>query len=95
MLERGGRWLLQLRADIDTIVHPGTWDLFGGHLEPGEDPEQALRREREEEIVWRAGALRHSFADADPQRLCHVFVGASLLRLAARVLLERRPTGAS
>lgn len=45
MLQRDGRWLIQLRDEIPTIVAPGCWGLFGGHLDPGETPEQALRRE--------------------------------------------------
>ena len=49
MLQREGRWLMQLRDEIPTIVAPGCWGLFGGHLEPGETPEQALRRELMEE----------------------------------------------
>jgi 8-oxo-dGTP diphosphatase len=62
VLEREGRWLLQLRDDIEAIVHPGTWGLFGGHLDPGETPEQALRRELEEEISWVAGEVRSPLA---------------------------------
>ena len=50
MLERDGRWLVQLRDDIPGIVSPGCWGLFGGHLDPGESPDQALRRELQEEI---------------------------------------------
>jgi hypothetical protein len=45
MLHRQNRWLMQLRDDIPGIVAPGCWGLFGGHLVPGETPEQALRRE--------------------------------------------------
>ncbi|MEY4355584.1 MAG: hypothetical protein RLZZ89_652, partial [Cyanobacteriota bacterium] len=45
MLKREGRWLLQLRDDIDGIVYPGTWALFGGHIERGESPAQAVQRE--------------------------------------------------
>jgi len=52
MLHRDGRWLMQLRDEIPTIVAPGCWGLFGGHLDPGETPEQALRRELLEEISW-------------------------------------------
>ena len=29
--------------DLDGIVAPGCWGLFGGHLDPGEQPEQALK----------------------------------------------------
>lgn len=35
MLLRDGRWLMQLRDEIPTIVAPGCWGLFGGHLDPG------------------------------------------------------------
>ena len=52
MLQRNGLWLLQLRDDIDSIIYPGHWGLFGGHLDPGETPVQALMRELQEEISW-------------------------------------------
>lgn len=32
---------------------PGTWDVVGGHLEPGETPEAAVAREIAEETGWR------------------------------------------
>ena len=47
-----GKFLLQLRDNIPTIVHPGCWALFGGHLEAGENPESAIRREIKEEINY-------------------------------------------
>lgn len=45
-----GRYLLQLRDDIETIWYPAHWGAFGGAVEDGEDPEMALRRELKEEI---------------------------------------------
>ena len=30
--------------------YPDVWDLFGGHVEAGESPEEALRREAREEL---------------------------------------------
>ncbi len=36
MLQREGRWLMPRRDEIPTIVAPGCWGLFGGHLNPGE-----------------------------------------------------------
>lgn len=73
MLERQGRWLLQLRDDIEGIVHPGTWGLFGGHIDPGETPEQALHRELREEINWIAHELTFWFEHSDPSRVAYFF----------------------
>lgn len=88
VLEREGRWLLQLRDDIEGIVHPGSWGLFGGHLDPGETPELALRRELQEEIGWRAGELSFWFADRDSHRVLHVFRGALTVPLEQLRLQE-------
>ncbi len=52
ILHQGDRFLLQLRDNIPGIVYPGYWGFFGGHLEPGETPEVALRREVLEEIRY-------------------------------------------
>ena len=41
--------LLGRRAP-DKRICPDTWDLIGGHLEPGETPAEALVREFREEI---------------------------------------------
>lgn len=46
---RDGRLLLGRRA-VHRKSYPGFWDLIGGHIEAGETPEQALRRELGEEI---------------------------------------------
>lgn len=62
MLQRNGCWLMQLRDGQPGIVAPGCWGLFGGHLEGGEPPEQALRQELLEEIGWQPPA--HGFRAA-------------------------------
>jgi len=49
LLVRDGRALLAHRHP-DRRWYPDCWDLVGGHVEPGESPEQALRRECLEEI---------------------------------------------
>jgi 8-oxo-dGTP pyrophosphatase MutT (NUDIX family) len=73
MVEKEGHWLLQLRDDLEWIVAPGCWGLFGGHLEPGESPEEALRRELLEEISWQAGAVQHRFTHRNAERVLHFF----------------------
>lgn len=52
VLYRNGHFLMQLRDDIPGILYPGLWGLFGGHIEPGETPEVALKRELSEEIGY-------------------------------------------
>ena len=44
------RLVVYLRDDKPDIPFPNHWDFFGGHLETGETPEQALVREVKEEI---------------------------------------------
>lgn len=49
ILVRENRILLGLRAS-GRAFFPNVWDVFGGHIEPGEEPEQTLIRELEEEL---------------------------------------------
>lgn len=41
------------RRSPDRHLFPGAWDVVGGHVEPGETPEQALAREITEETGWK------------------------------------------
>lgn len=50
ILYQNGQFLMQLRDDNPAIRFPGRWGLCGGHLEPGEDSDRAMRRELLEEI---------------------------------------------
>jgi 8-oxo-dGTP diphosphatase len=45
-----GQILLYLRDDEPSIPFPHHWDLFGGHVEPGETVQEALVREVREEL---------------------------------------------
>lgn len=63
ILEREGRVLLCRRIDPDTPELDGLWELPGGRVEPGEQPDEALRREAREEIGVRLTGwqLFHAF----------------------------------
>jgi 8-oxo-dGTP pyrophosphatase MutT (NUDIX family) len=88
MLEREGRWLMQLRDQTSSIVAPGCWGLFGGHLDPGETPEQALRRELLEEISWQPPALEPVMVHHIHRRTAHVFRAELPIPLTQLQLLE-------
>jgi len=44
---------------------PGTWDVVGGHVEPGETIEAALAREIEEETGWTLRRIQAVIAEWD------------------------------
>jgi 8-oxo-dGTP pyrophosphatase MutT (NUDIX family) len=88
LLQRDGRWLMQLRDEIPSIVAPGCWGLFGGHLDPGETPEQALRRELLEEISWQPPELELVMVHHIHRRTAHVFRAELSVPLAQLTLLE-------
>jgi ADP-ribose pyrophosphatase YjhB (NUDIX family) len=45
-----GQILLQFRDNKPGLPEPHTWTPFGGQIEPGEDPDDGIRRELVEEI---------------------------------------------
>jgi len=45
-----GEFLLALRDNKSWIPFPNHWDLIGGHVEEGETPEEAVKREYMEEL---------------------------------------------
>jgi 8-oxo-dGTP diphosphatase len=79
---------MHLRDEIPTIVAPGCWGLFGGHLDLGETPEQALRSELQEEISWQPPALERVMVHHIHQRTAHVFRADLSVPLEQLQLLE-------
>jgi 8-oxo-dGTP pyrophosphatase MutT (NUDIX family) len=54
-----GRYLMQLRDGNPEISFPDFFCLFGGEMEPGEEPEAGLRRELHEELELEAGDISY------------------------------------
>ncbi len=82
IIHQEGKYLMQLRDDIPNIAYPGVWGFFGGHIEPGEEPEAALKRELIEEINYRVEQLtifrcdyatRSSKADRPGKYIRHLY----------------------
>ena len=73
IIEQDGKYLMQLRDDIPSIVYPGVWGFFGGHIEPGESPEAALKRELIEEINYHAPSLTKFCSTQAGNYLRHLF----------------------
>lgn len=68
----GERFLLQLRDDEPGISYPNQWSFFGGEIELGETPWQALQRELEEELEWRPEHGSFLFHWNNPEDPCRV-----------------------
>lgn len=63
-LIRDGRHRVYVhRRTHERRLLPGTWDVVGGHVEPGETPEQALARELAEETGWKLRRIEAVIAD--------------------------------
>lgn len=58
------KYFMQLRDDKPGIFYPGHWGLFGGGVEYGEEPEEAINRELMEEIGLKNKQLNY-FMRAD------------------------------
>lgn len=56
-VDRSGGVLLQLRDDDPKIMFPGHWGIIGGASQGAETPEQAARREAEEETGLTPGRI--------------------------------------
>jgi 8-oxo-dGTP pyrophosphatase MutT (NUDIX family) len=94
LVDPSGAVLLQHRA-ADAAASPNQWSLPGGHLEPGETPEEAARRELLEETGLAPDELRPMWSGPRPSEdgfahtvTVHVFRGTTRARQEDVVLGE-------
>ncbi len=89
ILYQKDKFLMQLRDNIPNISYPGQWGLFGGHMEAGETPDIAVKREVLEEIGY---SLPPTFAEfgcyPDEKAVRHVFYAPLEVELDQLVLNE-------
>ncbi len=88
ILPHNGKFLMQLRDNIPTILYPGLWGLFGGHIEPGETPEIAVWREVMEEIGYQIIEPQKFGCYSDDRVIRHVFYAPLTVEIDKLVLTE-------
>ncbi|MEH1902472.1 MAG: NUDIX hydrolase [Nostoc sp.] len=88
ILYQKNKFLMQLRDNIPGILYPGYWALFGGHIEPDETPEVAVKREILEEIGYTLPPFIEFGYYPDERVVRHVFHAPLLMELNQLVLNE-------
>ncbi|MBF2079081.1 MAG: NUDIX domain-containing protein [Synechococcales cyanobacterium T60_A2020_003] len=88
ILHQDNQFLMQLRDNIPTILYPGVWAFFGGHLDPGERPGEGVIRELTEEIGYRPPTMGLFRVYKDAQIIRHVFHGPLTVPIYALELNE-------
>jgi 8-oxo-dGTP diphosphatase len=88
ILYHSGKFLMQLRDNIPGILYPGYWAFFGGHIEPGETPEEGVKREVFEEIGYILPEVSKFRCYQDDRVIRHVFHAPLTVELNQLVLTE-------
>ncbi|HAT13259.1 MAG TPA: NUDIX hydrolase [Microcoleaceae bacterium UBA11344] len=84
---QGNRLLLQLRDNIPEIIAPNHWGLFGGTVDQGETPAQAMKREIEEELCWTPPEPKYLLTWEAPERACTTYIFGIPLTVAVSQLI--------
>lgn len=94
-LYQDARLLLQLRDNIPEIVHPNYWGLFGGSIDPGETPEQAIKRELEEELCWSPPEVKYllNWQEQGTPWLTYIFAVSLTVPISELKLTEGQALG--
>jgi len=66
--------LLKRAKKLVTKDSPWTWDLPGGHIDKGEQPEQAAIRETDEETKIKISSLSYTGHDSNIGKKTHFYV---------------------
>ena len=82
LIVSGGRVLLGHRS-ADLPTYPDVWDLFGGHVEPGETIEAALARELDEELQITPTVFEPMTELAEPEGSPHGAVRYKIFKVTA------------
>ena len=78
-----GRYVMQLRDALPNLFYPNHWGCFGGEVESGELPLEALRRELREELEFEMReASEFSRFDFDLRWMGHGKVSRTFFEIA-------------
>jgi ADP-ribose pyrophosphatase YjhB (NUDIX family) len=95
LYKQHGEVLLQQRDNKPGLRYSGYWTLFGGYVETGETPDQAIRRELKEELAlelplrfWMVYECPVRTIPSEVVTLNHIYVGQMTRDLKSLTLLE-------
>lgn len=72
LIKKGNKFLVTLRSPVNDYK-PNEWDLAGGTVEFGEEPENALKREIKEETRLKVSINKPIYMCTQTQNLRHQF----------------------